>query len=169
MKPILFAVLAGLCWGIGEVATKQVLQSRQVGAMTVVCLRILGCVPFALLLYFIVHKVLHTTGEPSAWWTADRPVLLRLFLGTAMMAGFAGVAFYYLGLRFGDVGVVKPIAFTIAPAVGAVLAWLLLKEPMPVQKVAGIAIILTGVAVLSTAKSPHAAVPLPATTPGSTP
>ncbi|MFO0832673.1 MAG: DMT family transporter [Phycisphaerales bacterium] len=170
MKPILFAVLAGLCWGIGEVATKQVLQSRQVGVMTVVCLRILGEAPFALLLYFLIHKVLHTDGEPAAWWMADRPVLLKLFFGTAMMAGFAGVAFYYLGLKYGQVSVVKPIAFTIAPAIGAALAWLVLKEPMPAQKVVGILIIVTGVAVLSTTRAPHAAAgaaPQPAV--GSTP
>lgn len=161
MKPIFFAVLAGLCWGVGEVATKQVLQSKQVGVLTIVCLRILGEAPFALLLYFLIHKVLHTEGEPAAWWSADRSILLKLFFGTAMMAGFAGVAFYYLGLKYGQVSVVKPIAFTIAPAVGALLAWLVLKESMPVQKVVGIAIILTGVAVLSTTKAPHASTPGP--------
>lgn len=159
MKPILFAVLAGLCWGIGEVATKQVLQSKQVGVMTIVCLRILGEAPFALLLYVLIHKVLHTQSEPQTWWHAPTPILLKLFFGTAMMAGFAGVAFYYLGLKYGQVSVVKPIAFTIAPAIGAVLAWLVLKEPMPAQKVVGIVIILSGVAVLSTAKSSHALPP----------
>ncbi len=158
MKPILFAVLAGLCWGIGEVATKQVLQSKQIGVMTIVCLRVLGCVPFALLLYALVHGLL-PGSEPAAWWRAPAPILLKLFLGTAMMAGFAGVAFYYLGLKYGQVSVVKPIAFTIAPAIGAMLAWLVLKEPMPAQKVVGIVIILSGVAVLSTAKSSHAPPP----------
>lgn len=156
MKPILFALLAGLCWGVGEVATKQVLQSKQVGVMTIVCLRILGEAPFALLLYVLIHKVLHTQGEPQAWWQAPTPILLKLFFGTAMMAGFAGVAFYYLGLKYGQVSVVKPIAFTVAPAIGAMLAWLVLKEPMPPQKVLGIAIIIAGVAVLATTKTPHA-------------
>ncbi len=159
MKPIIFAVLAGLCWGVGEVATKQVLQSKQIGVMTIVCLRILGEAPFALLLYYLIHKVLHTEGEPAAWWTAPNPILLKLFFGTAMMAGFAGVAFYYLGLKFGQVSVVKPIAFTVAPAIGALLAWMVLKEPMPAPKVPGIVITLAGVAVLATTKSAHTAGP----------
>jgi drug/metabolite transporter (DMT)-like permease len=159
MLPILFAVLAGLCWGVGEVLTKQVLASKQVGVLTVVCLRILGETPFAILLYLAVHKVFSVAGEPAKWWTAPTPILLKLFIGTSLLSGFFGVAFYYFGLKFGQVSVVKPIAFTVAPAVGAILATVLLKEAMPVQKIIGIALILTGVAVLATTKSPHAPPP----------
>lgn len=153
MLPILFAVLAGLCWGVGEVLTKQVLASKQVGVLTVVCLRILGETPFAILLYLAVHKVFSMSGEPTKWWTASTPVLVKLFVGTSLLSGFFGVAFYYFGLKFGQVSVVKPIAFTVAPAVGAILATLLLKEAMPLQKIVGIVLILTGVAVLATTKT----------------
>ena len=36
MKAVLFALAAGLCWGIGEVCTKSVLHSGKVGPLTAI-------------------------------------------------------------------------------------------------------------------------------------
>lgn len=56
--------------------------------------------------------------------------------------------FFYLALSTGEVGRVKPIAFAVAPAVGAILGWLALGETMTPRKLIGIATIITGVILL---------------------
>ncbi len=158
MKATLFAVLAGLCWGVGEVCTKSALQSGRVGPITALCVRIVLAVPPAAVAYLIVHAWLKT--EPAQWWRLPTPDLLKLVLGSSLLAGFGGVLFFYLGLGStgGDISKVKPIAFSLAPATGVLLGWWLLGEAMTPRKAVGVALILAGV-VLVTTKS--AVVPSP--------
>lgn len=160
-KAILFAALAGLCWGIGEVLGKQVLSSRQVGPFALVLARAAGAVPLALLAFYLAAHTFR--AEPATWWRADGPVLWKLLLGPVLMAGFGGVLFFYLGLRYGDISVVKPISFVLAPLFAVLLGWLLLREPMSPQKGLGVALGLVGVVLIAT--SPHAgpaSAPVPA-------
>ncbi len=155
MKAILFALLGGLCWGVGEFFTKQVLLSGKIGPWAVVMVRIVAVVPLAVLAYWLATSVLKS--EPRAFWTAPAPILTKLLLGSALMAGFGGVAFFYLGLKFGDISTVKPIALGVSPVVGAFLGWYILKESMPPIKVAGIALMIAGLVMVAiSGKSTHA-------------
>jgi drug/metabolite transporter (DMT)-like permease len=153
-KALLFASLAGLCWGIGEIATKQVSASRLVGPFSVLLVRIVANVPAAVLAYWLAVHVFKT--EPAQWWKAPTPVMLRLLLGTTLLAGFGGVMFFYLGLKFGEISLVKPVAFALAPAIAAVVGWLFLKESMSLQKGAGIALMLAGLVLIAAAPHGHA-------------
>lgn len=146
-KGIIFAVLAGLCWGVGEMFTKAVLHTQRVGPMTVLLIRTAVALPPALLAYGVAYYALRT--EPAEWWKAGTPTMLKLFLGSALLAGFGGVFFFYLGLAHAEITRVKPIAFTLAPAVAVVLGWLVLKEPMSVQKWIAVGLILLGVVLLT--------------------
>ena len=149
MKAVLFAILAGLCWGLGEMFTKSVLHSGRVGPMTVVLVRALvGLIPAAIV-YLIAYQILKSPTEPRAWWAAPTPLLLKLTLGSAFLAGFAGVFFFYLGLASGPITTVKPIAFTLAPAVAVLLGWLVLREPMNAAKGAGVVMVLLGVVLIA--------------------
>jgi uncharacterized membrane protein len=147
MKAVLFAVLAGVCWGVGELLTKSVLHSRQVGPMAILLVRMSVALPPALIAYLIAVKVIGS--ESHAWVRADGAVLGKLVLGSGLLAGFAGVFFFYLGLAHGQISVVKPIAFTLGPAVAVVLAWVFLKEEMNVPKAAGVVMVLAGVVLIS--------------------
>jgi uncharacterized membrane protein len=147
MKPVIFAILAGLCWGLGELFTKSVLDSGRIGPMTVLLVRTALALPPALLVYLLFYHAL--CSEPQEWWRADTPVLLKLTLGSALLAGFGGVFFFYLGLANGGISVVKPIAFTLGPAVAVLLAWLVLGEKMNVPKAVGIAMVLIGVVLIA--------------------
>jgi drug/metabolite transporter (DMT)-like permease len=160
MKPVLFAILAGLCWGIGEVCTKSVLHTHKVGPMTVLLVRTGLALPPALLAYWIAHRFF-PDFEARDWWRAGTRTLLLLTLGSALMAGFGGVFFFYLGMDAGDITIVKPIAFTLAPTIAVLLGWLVLGESMSAQKAIGIALILAGVITLTTYKPPQAAPPEP--------
>ncbi len=147
MKAILFAVLAGLCWGVGEVCTKYALHSRQVGPVTAIALRSTVALPVLWLAYAIVVRGLRL--EPAAWPRADRPVLLALGLGSGLVAGAAAMILFYSALNLGEISVVKPIAFTIAPATAVLIGWLALGESMTVRKAVAVGLILLGVALLT--------------------
>lgn len=156
-KGIIFAVLAGLCWGVGEMFTKAVLHTHRVGPMTVLLVRTAVALPPALLAYVVAYYALRT--EPAEWWRAGTPTMLKLFLGSALLAGFGGVFFFYLGLAHAEITRVKPIAFTLAPATAVLLGWLVLKEPMSAQKWIAVGLILAGVVLLTTEGAPSASSP----------
>jgi Integral membrane protein DUF6. len=56
---------------------------------------------------------------------------------------------FYAALNFGEVSRIKPIAFALAPATAVLIGWLALGEPMTARKAAAVALILTGVVMLS--------------------
>jgi drug/metabolite transporter (DMT)-like permease len=150
MKAVLCAVMAGLCWGIGELCTKSALHTGKVGPMTIVLVRTLIAAPPAALAYLVASTLLPT--EPTGWWRADTPTTLKLILGSGLLAGFGGVFFFYLGLSQGPISVVKPIAFTVGPALAVLLAWLVMKEPMNPSKAIGVACVLLGVVLIAGAR-----------------
>lgn len=147
MKAVLFAVLAGLCWGVGEVFTKSVLHSGKVGPITAITVRSTVALPVIWLAYAAAYGVFKT--EPARWWKAEPAVLLKLVLGSGLIAGAAAMIFFYTALSLGEVSRVKPIAFTIAPAVAVLIGWLLLGEPMTVKKGCAVGLILLGVVLLT--------------------
>jgi uncharacterized membrane protein len=52
---------------------------------------------------------------------------------------------FYLAISLGEISRVKPIAFTVAPAVAVVLAWLVLGESMTWSKAVGVGLVIAGV------------------------
>jgi uncharacterized membrane protein len=148
MKPLLLAAGAGLCWGIGELFTKSVLHTKQVGPITAITIRSTVALPVLWAAYALVVHVMK--AEPQRWWqTADTSTLLKLVLGSGLVAGAAAMILFYLSLSMAEVSRVKPIAFTLAPACAVVLGWLVLGESMSARKAAGVGLILTGVLLLT--------------------
>lgn len=165
-KAIFFATLAGICWGLGEVATKQVMVTGTIGPFSVLLVRVAGALVPTVIVYFVAMHVMK--AEPPTWWTMPTPIMLKLLLGTTLLAGFGGVLFFYLGLKYGEISVVKPIAFVLAPAIAVVMGWLFLKESMSLQKGIGVALGALSVILIATShKSP--ATPTPATHTSATP
>lgn len=150
MKPILFAILAGLCWGVGEIFTKAALNSKHVGPMGAMLVRAAVTLPLALAACAWAMK--SWGSEPQGWWR-DMPtsVWLKLLLGSGLLAGFAGVFFFYAGLAMpgGDISKLRPIAFSLAPASAVLLGWLMLGEEMTIKKAAAVVLIVVGIVMLS--------------------
>jgi transporter family protein len=147
MKAIVLAVLAGLCWGIGEVFTKSVLHSGKVGPLTAIAVRSTVALPLLWLAYAIaVHA---RRAEPGSWLHAGGSTLWKLVLGSGLIAGAAGMICFYAALNLGEISRIKPIAFSVAPAVAVVAGWAVLREPMTVPKVLGVLLILAGVVLLT--------------------
>ncbi|MFG0304607.1 MAG: EamA family transporter [Phycisphaerales bacterium JB040] len=147
MAAIVFAVLAGLAWGIGEVFTKGVLHSRQIGPITAIAVRSTVALPLIWGAWALWVGLLRR--EPVRFWQADGAVLWKLALGSGVTAGACAMICFYLALSFGEVSRVKPIAFALAPAVAVLLGVLALGESWEARKLLGVALILVGVVVLA--------------------
>jgi len=147
MTAVVFAVLAGVCWGVGEVFTKAVLHTGKVGPLTAIAVRSAVALPVLWAVWWWGARV--AKSEPAGWASAGGGTLAKLVLGSGLIAGAGGMAFFYLALSAGEVSRVKPIAFALAPAIGAVLGWLALGEAMTVRKALGVAVIAVGVVLLA--------------------
>lgn len=155
MLPIICAVLAGLCWGVGEIFTKSALNTREIGPMGTVLVRAAVTLPLAFLAFALAHWV--TRSEPATWWRLSGPgamsgtTWLKLIGGSGVLAGFAGVFFFYFGLAQpgGDISVLRPIAFALAPATAVLLGWWWLGEPMTARKAVSVVLIVVGIALLA--------------------
>lgn len=153
MVAIVFAVLAGLCWGVGEVFTKSVLHSKQIGPITAIALRSTIALPVMWAVWAAL--VAGRKMEPVKFWHADTSTLLKLFLGSGLIAGAGGMLCFYLALSFGEVSRVKPIAFSLAPAIAVMLGVVFLHESFDWRKASGVLLIIAGVIVLATAQRAH--------------
>ncbi len=148
MQAMLFAILAGVCWGVGEVFTRSVLHSKEVGPLTAIAVRSTVALPVLWMAYVVAVPMLKS--EPTRWWaTAGGGTLAKLVFGSGLIAGAAAMVFFYVALSLGEVSRVKPVAFALAPAVAVLLGWLLLGEAMSVKKAIGVALILAGVVTLT--------------------
>lgn len=147
MKAIVLAVLAGVCWGVGEVFTRSVLHEGRVGPITAIAVRSTVALPVLWLAYIIAVHIMR--AEPRTWPSAGVPTLSKLMLGSGILAGAFGMIFFYAALHAGEISRVKPIAFALAPTIAVILGWILLGEAMSARKVVAIGCILAGVVLLT--------------------
>ena len=152
MQAVILAILAGLCWGIGELCTKSVLHTKQIGPITAIMVRATVALPALWLAYAVARHLLKTPAEQGNWWQADTPTLLKLILGSGLCAGAAAMIFFYTALNLDDISKIKPIAFTIAPAAAVILGKFVLGEEVTTRKWIAVALILLGVALLTSTK-----------------
>lgn len=150
MKPIVLAIAAGLCWGVGEVCTRSALHAGKVGPIGAITVRSLVAIPLLVLVFFLMTRGLAGLRVEPSVLEADRATWLKLVLGSGLVAGAMAMILFYAALSLGEVSVVKPIAFAIAPAVGVLLGWLVLGESMDVRKAVALGLILAGVVLLTT-------------------
>lgn len=162
MIGILLALAAGVCWGIGEVCTKAVLKSGDVGPITAVAVRCVVAVPLMVIVYLVAVPWLRT--EPVQWYTTSMTNWLRLILGAGVIAGTAALVLFYASMKYADIAVVKPIAFCVAPATGVILARYFLDETVTTTRAAGVALVLLGVVLISMKPDADQTAPSPSNT-----
>ena len=148
MKAMLLAVAAGLCWGVGELCTRAVLHGGRVGPFTAIAVRSTVALPWIWLAWWAAVRWTGAEAAP-AWRALPWADVLRLLLGSGLLAGAAGMVCFYAALSLDDVSRIKPIAFTVAPAAAVLLGWLLLGEAMTWRKALAVGLILAGVVLLT--------------------
>lgn len=157
MKPILLAVLAGLCWGIGEVFTRSVLHSKEIGPFAAIAVRSTVAIPAIWIAYYIAAHVLKSPTEVQGWFTdASTATWLKLVIGSGLIAGAAAMIFFYAALSMGEISRIKPVAFALAPATAVLIGWLVLGETMTLKKLLAVVLILAGVILLTGQPRAHA-------------
>ena len=148
MQALILAVLAGLCWGVGELCTKSVLHGHRIGPMTAIAVRSTIALPVLWIAWAVATRWLGLERRPQ-WSGLETGDVLKVVLGSGLTAGAAGMICFYAALNLDDVSRIKPIAFTVAPAVAVVLGWLLLHEAMTARKALAVGLILLGVVLLT--------------------
>jgi drug/metabolite transporter (DMT)-like permease len=103
--------------------------------------------------YFTVGLLCQWAGQtPSVWRrrTALRPVLTAYRSQILVVAALSPLAYCLVleALTLSPVSVVAPVRET-SIVVGAVLSWLVLREPHPARRLAGSVVVLAGVAALA--------------------
>ncbi|MCL4222715.1 MAG: EamA family transporter [Phycisphaerales bacterium] len=147
MQAILLAIAAGLCWGVGEVATRSALHSREVGPFAAIAIRSSVALPLIWAAWLVARRL--SSAEQRGFAAISGVTWLKLILGSGLVAGAAAMIFFYAALSLGEISKIKPIAFALAPATGVLLGWLVLHEPVTGRKVAGVVMILIGVVTLT--------------------
>lgn len=147
MQAILLAIAAGLSWGVGEVATRSALHSKEVGPFAAIAIRSTVALPLIWFAYLIARRF--SPAESQGFATLSGATWLKLILGSGLVAGAAAMIFFYAALSLGEISKIKPIAFALAPATGVLLGWLILGEPMSARKAIGVVLILLGVVTLT--------------------
>ena len=148
--PILCAIAAGLCWGVGEIFTKSAINTREIGPLGTVLIRAAVTLPLAIVGFLVAYRLMKTETQPF-WQQLSAATWLKLILGSGLLAGFAGVFFFYFGLSLpgGEISILRPIAFALAPATAVLLGWWFLGEEMTIKKGIAVALILAGILLLA--------------------
>lgn len=153
MQAIIFAVVAGLCWGIGEVCAKAVLHTHKVGPFFAVALRTTLALPIIWGAYLIARKLAPEGAGKGLTLQGEDALTLKqwalLLGGSGIVAGALAMIAFYISISLGEVSKMKPIAFTIAPATAVLLGALFLGEALTMRKVLGVVIVLVGVMVIA--------------------
>lgn len=150
MKATFLAIGAGLCWGIGEVCTRSALHSGKLGPISAITIRSLVAIPLLLLAYLAMTRGVAGLRQEPALGQVDAVNWTKVVLGSGLVAGALAMVLFYAALSLGEVSVVKPIAFAIAPSVGVLLGWLVLGESMDARKAMAVLLIVGGVVLLTT-------------------
>lgn len=153
---VLFAVLAGLCWGVGEVCARSVLHGGRVGPFMAVAIRSSIALPLIWLAFAAAHRVAPAAaGRGLGALTAKEWLLLGV--GSGVVAGAAAMICFYISISLGEVSRMKPIAFSVAPAAAVLLGAMFLGESLTLRKLVALALVLAGVILF--ASGSHASIP----------
>ncbi len=149
---VLFAVLAGLCWGIGEVCARSVLHTGKVGPFMAVAIRSSIALPLIWGAYLVASK-LAPEGAGKGLGALTSKEWTLLIVGSGLVAGACAMIFFYISISLGEVSRMKPIAFTLAPAVAVVLGAMFLGEPLTGRKVLALVLVVSGVLLFASSGS----------------
>lgn len=139
MKPQLLALLTAIAWGVGGYFEKKGLHlgnlAPEIGITirTAVALVILGAVSFP------QWKTIPQAGSKA---------LLYMIIGGGVVAGAVGMLAYYAAIKGAPLTKVMPIAFT-SPLFGALMGIIFGGEPLTIKSVAGLALTVAGIVLLT--------------------
>lgn len=144
MRPEIMALLTGLFWAIGSFFGKKGLNMAGLDPQVGLIIR-LG-VSFIVVTLIALPKL----GQLSDAFVIDggKRGLLNLLIFEGIVAGSAGMVFYYNAIKQGQLTKVMPLAFA-TPLWGFLLGWLIGGEQPTPMKSAGAGLAIMGILILA--------------------
>ncbi|NHJ47090.1 MAG: EamA family transporter [Asgard group archaeon] len=142
-----YALLTGLCWGIGSFFGKRGMKKTNISSYVGITIRSVVSLVILLILVFTVGPAfLESNLVSELRWIfsneLDQFFLILIFEG--VIAGFLGMMLYYMAIRKGELSMVMPLAFS-SPFWGTLLALIWQTEIFTIQRITGMFFILTGI------------------------
>ena len=148
MQAEYYAVLTAICWATGSLLEKSGIKMGNLTPVMGTAVRTF----FTLILVAVLSRPYW--GELRA--AGAKPILL-IAVGGGVLSGGLGILFLYTGLKHGHISSVMTIAFCLAPVLGVILGFLVLKEKLTPMQIAGIVLCITGAVMTVYFKNPQAA------------
>lgn len=144
---IVFAVVAGLAWGLGGYFEKAGLRAMGIPPIAGITLRTAVAVIVLGLISLPAWKEIQKPDDLSAW------MLIVVFGG--IVAGSLGMWSFYRSLATSEnLGVTLAIAFAVSPVAGTVLGLFRGTQPMDWKTAVGMIAIVAGIVILQLAHRP---------------
>lgn len=144
---ILFALIAGLSWGIGGYFEKAGLRTMGIPPIAGITLRTTVAVFFLGLLSIPAWKMIQNPSSISAW--------VMIIIGGGIVAGSLGMWSFYKSLaETENLGVTLAIAFSVSPLAGTLIGLIRGNQPMDWKTAAGMIAIIIGIVILQMSHKP---------------
>lgn len=145
MRAEAWAVLTAFCWGIGSLLEKKGVKIGGLAPVMGTAVRTMVSLLLLLAVSAPFWGQLRTAGTKS---------LVLIAVGGGLLAGGLGVVSLYTGLKTGSLSTVLTIAFCLAPVIGTILGCVVLREKLCSIQFLGIALCVTGAAMVIYFKNP---------------
>jgi transporter family protein len=137
MKPVFYAFLAMLCWGIGPVFSKLgLIKIEPFTALTIRTTTIAAIMILAALFTGRLSTIVQVDWRAASFIVAE-----------GIFAALLGQLAYYYAIKGGEISFVSPLVAAF-PLVTILLAFLFLGENLSVQKFIGAVLIVAGVIII---------------------
>ena len=135
MRAEYYAVFTACCWAFGSLLEKKGVTLGGLSPAMGTAVRTAFSLIVLLFISYPYWDQLRTAGGRS---------ILLIAVGGGLLSGGLGIIFLYTGLKSGNISTVMTIAFCLAPVIGAVLGYIVLKERLSPMQMLGIVLCITG-------------------------
>lgn len=144
---ILFAVLAGIAWGVGGYFEKAGLRSMGIPPIAGITLRTVVALVVLGLISIPSWKLIANPSNTNAW--------LMIIIGGGVIAGSLGMWSFYSSLSVSEnLGVTLAVAFACSPLAGTVVGLVRGDQPFNIKIALGILAIITGIVLIQLSREP---------------
>lgn len=148
MKPyVLYALLAGACWGAGGYFEKAGLRAMGIPPIAGITLRTVVALCVLGVLSVPAWRQIANPGDARAW--------AMIVLGGGVVAGSLGMWSFYSSLSLSEnLGVTLALAFACSPLVGTLVGLARGTQPLDLRLAVGLAVLVLGIVLVQTSHAP---------------
>ncbi len=149
MKPyILFAILAGVAWGLGGYFEKAGLKAMGIPPIAGITLRTFVALILLGVLSIPAWKEIANPADWKAW--------LMIIIGGGIIAGSLGMWSFYSALAASEnLGITLAIAFAFSPIAGTLFGLFRGDQPMDWKIAVGLIAIVIGIVLIQLSRTAH--------------